>query len=135
MSVRAALQRFAEGGVLGSVTDDRRDAVLIALAEVLNNIAEHAYGGMAGPVTVNLRRGAGAVTVRVLDKGDTAPLFACAEAPDPAHLPEGGFGLPLIRALAEGLVQQRRLGCNVLCLRFSAHSPPEPRGMFPVRLK
>lgn len=119
LAVRAVLMRFERGAVLGAVSADHRDCVLLVLAEVLNNVAEHAYGGAVGPVAVSLRRGGGGIVAQVLDRGCDAPVIA-GLCPAPVDLPEGGFGFGLIRALATGVEQRRRMGCNVL--RFCVHA-------------
>lgn len=114
VTVRDALMRLQGGAVLGPLDADQRDCVLLVLAEVLNNVAEHAYDGAAGPVAVSLRLRGGSVVARVVDQGRLAPPMDAASDPDPDTLPEGGFGLGLIRALASGIDQRRRMGCNVL---------------------
>lgn len=123
LSVRAALVRLEHGAVLAPLGPDARDCVLLVLAEVLNNVAEHAYGGAAGPVTVSLRRDNGRVVARVLDRGGVAPSFSNGRKIDPEALPEGGFGFGLIRALAGAVCQKRRMGCNVLRMSMDAHNP------------
>lgn len=116
-AVRDALIRLEHGAVLGPLTDDSRSIILLVLAEVMNNIAEHAYRGEEGLASVCLWRKDGAVMARVVDRGLPAPaLPTAAETPNPAELPEGGFGLPLIRLLARELAQSRRCGCNVMQL-------------------
>lgn len=114
VAVRAALQRFEQGAVLASLGADHRDCLLLVLAEVLNNVAEHAYSGGSGPVTVSLRLCSGSAFARVVDRGVCAPPLGSGAGCDPLALPEGGFGTGLIRTLASGIVQHRRIGCNVL---------------------
>lgn len=114
LAVRAALLRLEAGAVLAPLTGDGRDCVLLVLAEVLNNVAEHAYGGAVGPVAVSLRSRGEIVMARVVDQGIVAPALTEGADCDPDDLPEGGFGFGLIRALASGIDQQRRMGCNVL---------------------
>lgn len=123
LAVRAALVRLERGAVLAPLCPDARDRVLLVLAEVLNNVAEHAYGGAAGPVTVSLRRDRGGVVARVLDRGGVAPSLDSGRRIDPETLPEGGFGLCLIRALAGAVSQKRRMGCNVLRICMNADNP------------
>lgn len=120
VSVRAALERFEAGVVLAPLGADHRDCVLLVLAEVLNNVAEHAYAGAVGPVAVTLRLRGGAVVARVVDKGGVAPALGMGGGSDPLALPEGGFGTGLIRTLASGICQESRMGCNVLQFRMEA---------------
>jgi serine/threonine-protein kinase RsbW len=116
----------------------------IVLAEVLNNVAEHAYaGGPAGAVELGLSLSGGTVDCTVCDRGAPLPRHlldppaVAAEGPDasPAdaglpviadELPEGGFGWQLIHALAENLRYARREGCNHLA--FSVTLGPGQRG-------
>lgn len=120
LSVRAALQRFEQGAVLAPLGADHRDCVLLVLAEVLNNVAEHAYAGGIGPVAVTLRLNGGGVIARVVDKGTVAPPLGMGNACDPLGLPEGGFGTGLIRTLATAVGQKNRMGCNILQFRMDA---------------
>ncbi len=113
-AVRAALQRLETGAALAPLTGDGRDCVLLVMAEVLNNVAEHAYRGAVGPVAVSLRTRGEIVMARVVDQGVAAPALTNGKDYIPDDLPEGGFGFGLIRALASEIGQQRRMGCNVL---------------------
>lgn len=124
LQVRDALMRFARTAVLARLGAGQRDIVLLVLAEVLNNVAEHAYGKAVGPVAVRLMARDGAVLARVTDRGGLAPAFDGATVQDPQGMPEGGFGLGLIRALASDIRQRRRLGCNVMTFRIDGDNPP-----------
>lgn len=132
LAVRDALLRLERGAVLDGLDRDQRDIVLLVLAEVLNNVAEHAYGGAAGPVAVSLRCRKGDVFARVVDRGVVAPLLGRGEGLDPLAMPEGGFGTGLIRTLAQGIGQSRRMGCNVLRFHVVADNPTESGPLFPV---
>lgn len=123
-SADAAAVRGALAGLLAAPTmaelgaDDRAIAELL-LAEVLNNVVEHAYGGQAGRIGLRLRRQGAGLCVCVVDGGRPMPdrrLPAVMPPPVGAgdDLPQGGFGWPLIRALAHRLRYRRHRGCNVL---------------------
>lgn len=129
LAVRAALLRVECGGLLAPLAAEHRDCVLLVLAEVLNNVAEHAYGGAPGPVAFTLRRWGQTVLLRVADRGGAALLPGPARPRRAETLPEGGFGLGLIRALARDVTRGRRLGCNVLRLRIPHDNPALPRGI------
>ena len=95
-------------------------AVEIVLAEVLNNVVEHAYGehgrGMVElDVELDVERGTKALLFAIRDEGqkmpgDDAPagkehdLGVCVD-----QMPEGGFGWFLIRELTE-VLRYRRIG-------------------------
>ena len=118
--VRAILDDVA--GVL--VAHDAADRSLncqIVLAEVLNNIIEHAYRGRGGPITLDLTCGGGRVAFAVADQGDPLPGIAdlgrrfpplCSDAP--MTWPEGGFGWALVRELARNIRYDRTDGTNRL---------------------
>ncbi|MBC2834913.1 ATP-binding protein [Paragemmobacter straminiformis] len=132
LAVRAALVRI-EGGPLAVLAPAQRETALLVMAEVLNNVAEHAYGGGHGPVSASLWLCHGQLCGRVLDKGVVPPVFTRGNRYDPATLPEGGFGLGLIRVLTERLVQRRRLGCNVLDFRLAGHNAQDTGDSFLIR--
>lgn len=92
-------------------------AVELVLAEALNNIFEHAYGGVRGPRPVTLScclRGDG-LHITLVDMGQPMPGGglplgrARSVEGDLADLPEGGFGWFLIKDLARD-VSYLRLG-------------------------
>jgi serine/threonine-protein kinase RsbW len=98
---------------------------VIVLAEVLNNVEEHAYSGRAGqPVRVELSLSASALDVVVRDGGAPLPegplpgaMMPRCEGDAPEHWPEGGFGWAIVRRLAVGLSYRCDADGNVL--RFS----------------
>ncbi len=96
-------------------------------AEAMNNIAEHAYAGVASPgwITLEVRLHRECLVGRLTDGGRPMPNCALppgqcalrANGPDEAvrsTLPEGGFGLQLMQALARDLRYARRGGYNAL---------------------
>ena len=102
-----------------------RMAVEIALAEALNNIVEHAYGGSPlGWIDVTVRRGGAATVVELRDAGvafdgpGPQPMQNTEGADAPADLPEGGFGRSLIANLTRSVQYRRSLGENHLRLDF-----------------
>ena len=105
----AAFRDMPLGGSLSGVVE-------IVLAEVLNNVVEHAYAAHGrGVVEVEVELTPAALLFRVLDDGRPMPE---GDAPaGAAHdldvvtddLPEGGFGWFLIRELTDDL-RYRRIG-------------------------
>lgn len=117
-AVRDNLARMMAAMPLAGLSDSGRGIAEIVLAEVLNNIAEHAYAGQAGPVTVTLCDTAQGIGCLVVDHGAPMPGGT---PPDgtlppqtPADLPEGGFGWHLIRSLTRDLDYARVAGANRL---------------------
>ena len=126
------LQATAEEirGVLGKVTRWMTAADLpaadcdtaeLVLAELLNNIAEHAYAGLPpGAVDIQLERLTKAIKVLLSDHGRSMPDGrlpggALPDANVPLEdLPEGGFGWFLIFTLTENLSYIRSGDRNML---------------------
>lgn len=89
----------------------------LVLAEVLNNVVEHAYDGQGGRIILSLRRGRGWLSVRVADRGRPYPGGTLPDDILPEPDAEGGFGWGLIRALASGIAYRRAGEWNVLVFR------------------
>lgn len=115
--VRAALasiNRFLAAN--GTATADRATAEIV-VAELLNNIVEHAYGeDDAGQILLEAGFCAGTLCVQVTDHGgampgETLPQGAPPDISGPVDtLPEGGFGWFLLRSLTQNL-RYTREGC------------------------
>ena len=122
--VRRALQKVLASPLLTNPNqtaqeDDLRGTAEIVLAEVLNNIVEHAYADQAGNITLRLVRHDGGLHCTVSDTGAPMPGLCLPEGrfqplDDLADLPEGGFGWFLIRSLVTELTYQRIDGENRL---------------------
>lgn len=122
LALRDGLQRImASGPVAALAPADQANAELL-LAEVLNNIGEHAYAGGSGPIRLWLAQVGGDLTIRVEDEGGPMPAGSppAGGPPDPLDLPEGGFGWFLIRQLSADLHYERQGGQNRLTLRLAA---------------
>ena len=96
-----------------------RDSVRIAVAEVLNNIVEHAYQKTKlGAVAVYLRPVDHGLSISIRDWGQP---YACkslplGEPPNPQVLAEGGYGWFLIRELMSKVTYERDRRSNRLTL-------------------
>ncbi len=102
------------------------DVVEIVLAEVLNNVVEHAYAGDGGGIVeLEVVREERALAFSVRDKGLPMPGGDMPEGR--AHdldamaddLPEGGFGWFLIRELTQDLSYARTGTGNELTFRIA----------------
>jgi len=82
----------------------------LVFAEVLNNIAEHAYVGLdVGSVEMTGETDGMPLTMDIRDQGHPMPGLSLPAGECPSHdspldsLPEGGFGWFLIKSLTENL--------------------------------
>lgn len=109
----------------GQLSVERAGMVEVALAEVINNIVEHAYGGNGdGEIRLSARLDCPLLRVEVCDDG--APLPGLAIPPSRpvdlavarGNLPEGGFGWILIHAVASDVRYTRSGGVNRLQVAF-----------------
>lgn len=95
-------------------------ATELVVAEVLNNVAEHAYGDCPGPVDIWVGKVPAGLSVVIIDRGapmpeGTPPLGRPLMQDVPLdQLPEGGFGWYLIRSLTQQLDYRREAGHNRL---------------------
>lgn len=120
-AIRDNLARMMAAMPLSGLSDTGRSSAELVLAEVLNNIAEHAYADQVGPVTVMVRDGAQGIDCLVVDQGAPMPGGTLPDGGQPgrtglvlADLPEGGFGWHLIHTLTRNLVYRRIAGANRL---------------------
>lgn len=112
------------------LAEDQVGGIEIALAEVVNNIVEHAYCGL-NPGDVNVRGWfeKDALNLHVSDHGhalpnEELPAGRPADVSGPIEdLPEGGFGWFMIRTLAREIRYARENGENHLHLTFDLIPP------------
>ena len=128
LGVRGALARVTAVLTPLSLTEGCRASVELVLAEVLNNVVEHAYAQSTGPIQLEIRLadgdGSTVLDCSVVDRGQPMPEGT----PPPggplildvplADLPEGGFGWYLIRSLTQELHYARETGRNRLSFRI-----------------
>jgi serine/threonine-protein kinase RsbW len=126
-AVRAALARLLAAAPVQGLAEDDRGTVELVLAEVLNNVAEHAYAGGSGPVEVGLCATPLGIACRIVDKGFAMPGGKLPDGtlPDvaPPDFPEGGFGWHLIRSLTADLTYARSAGQNRLSFLIPLTAP------------
>lgn len=125
-AVREALVRLTTSAPISDLSPDHRATAELVLAEVLNNVAEHAYAGCAGPVpgavSVSLWLTGTGLSCLVVDSGHPMPggTLPGGRLPE-TELPEGGFGWHLIRSLTKGLDYARVGGQNRLSFVIPRH--------------
>lgn len=128
--IRTALNDMRAWLQLCGFTPEILETSELVLAEVLNNIAEHAFPDhRPGNVDCRLSIEQDSVHVIIEDGGRPmpgghlpAPLLPKTDVPT-QDLPEGGFGWFLIFSLTEGLSYYRRGDRNVLNFRIPAAKP------------
>lgn len=120
-AVRSHLRAVEALGCPDATKSDRLEDVLIVLAEVLNNIVEHALAGIDdGWIECRLSRRNGSVSIETWDNGTPLPpaLLHMGSAPevttDVADLPEGGFGWFIVHSLTDDMMYERTNGHNRL---------------------
>ncbi len=125
-AVRAELDRLGDALGAAGVAKPLAERVRIVLAEVFNNIVEHAYAQQdAGPIRAAITHGDSTITCDIRDRG--AP-FAKGALPGqtwppidpdtPDTWPEGGFGWAMVRELTQDLSYRHRAGENILQFRI-----------------
>lgn len=115
VAIRESLARVAASGPLAGLSDNHRAKAEIVLAEVLNNITEHAYSGRVGEILLCLVTTPAGLDCLTEDRGAAMPAGGPPKGTLPEEdFPEGGFGWFLIRSLTCGLVYQRRDDRNIL---------------------
>lgn len=120
LEVRHALARVMAALEPLELPDACRCSTELVLAEVLNNVVEHAYATTPGPIMLELRQCDGALHCTVRDRGQpmpdgTPPSGRRALVDVPLEdLPEGGFGWFLIRSMTRQLDYFREIGGNRL---------------------
>ena len=123
-AVRCALGSVRESLRALSIEELTIGTVEIVLAEVSNNIVEHAYkNSTKGTVDLKCQRVEGLLFFEIRDNGTPLPHNEIPHKKqhdldsDLHLLPEGGFGWGLIRDMTLSLAYQRVDGQNIL--RFS----------------
>lgn len=121
VAVRRALIRVLAHPLMACEGPRMRGTVEIVLAEVLNNVIEHAYAGGTGRFEIRGRWLGGNLCLQVRDWGRALPGERLPEGLplDPwggGDPPEGGFGWYLIRSLSVGLRYRRQQDSNKLLI-------------------
>lgn len=119
LETRAALLAVCDGLRRAKLGEDDLSSIELILAEVLNNIVEHAYASGAGIVDLDMELRHDGLFCVVRDRGATIPGARppCPPLPriePPLELPEGGFGWHIIRSLTTQLGYRQENGWNAL---------------------
>ncbi|MBY6154832.1 ATP-binding protein [Vannielia litorea] len=129
LEVRRALERVLGDLSPLQLSEEDRGKVEVVLAEVLNNVVEHAYdAAAAGVIEITVLQGQQRLFCSVTDRGRAMPGLsapsgeaAVVDVPTEA-LPEGGFGWFLIRELSDNLSYRREGDGNRLTFSLKVGS-------------
>ena len=132
LAVRDALGQFLSALQPLSLSVEEAGTVELVLAEVLNNIVEHAYpeADTAGFITIACAHRQDGLHLQITDEGKPmpdgiAPLGQRASLDvELDDLPEGGFGWFLIQDLAKDVLYQRIGTENQLTMRLAVAVQP-----------
>ena len=115
-SIRDGLKCLFALNLLAPLTDESRGAVEIVLAEVLNNVVEHAYAKFPGKIEIWVTRRDSYLFLRIVDDGLPMPGgdLPGGKMVRTDDLAEGGFGWYMIRNLSHDLTYQRDGKRNIL---------------------
>ena len=124
--VRAGVMNASQFIADVGASEDDLTAIELALAEVLNNVVEHAYEGTTdGEMELRIAHQDPHVFFRILDSGRPMPngRLPLGNAADTAledfQQDEGGYGLFMIRQLARKLRYSREGHYNELSFRIT----------------
>jgi serine/threonine-protein kinase RsbW len=117
-AVREGLRQLMSLDSLQTLSEECRGTLEIVLAEVLNNVVEHAYRDGPGPIRICFDHLDTVLRVSIHDQGLPMPDLQLPKGElKPATFddpPEGGFGWFLIRSLAADLAYDREGDFNHL---------------------
>ena len=127
--LRRAVARFAR-----QISSEDAGRLELTLAEVLNNIVEHAYAELPpGPVSLSLHRQGSCLACLIVDEGRPLPGLQAPGgrmqevANDLRDLAEGGWGWALIRATTVELRYERLEDTNRLTFQLPLAGAAKPQ--------
>jgi serine/threonine-protein kinase RsbW len=130
-SIREALAEVRARLARMNLMEEELTTVEVVLAEVMNNVAEHAYAWRRdGEMVLGLRMTAEGLAISVTDDGLPMPNaeLPFGERLDPTlpldDMPEGGFGWLIIRQLAREVTYRRHQDVNQLSFRIAVGQRP-----------
>jgi len=108
--------------------EDKTFALDLCIVELVTNIVDHSYAGQPGEIRLDLEVGRGGAVLTILDRG---PAFDPLSVPTPEkpttieNARIGGYGIHLVRSMANGCRYERAEGRNVFTAYFGATAPRE----------
>lgn len=118
--VKHAAQALHKFGEEHGLPNDLVGQLELMLVEAINNVIEHAYSNQSGhEIELTMDKSDDAIYLAIYDQGIAPPdeiQQAPSDMPDEFSLPEGGWGLGLIHALADEVSYSRVNNKNKLLL-------------------
>ncbi|HLU09532.1 MAG TPA: SpoIIE family protein phosphatase [Oceanobacillus sp.] len=94
------------------VPEKIQSQIILALHELCINIVSHAYAGAEGEIQIEAVRYSDRIQFTIHDTGPHAYILTnSVDAPDPANLPEGGWGIYILHQVMDR-VEYRRLSAS-----------------------
>ncbi|MGI3169681.1 ATP-binding protein [Pseudooceanicola sp. C21-150M6] len=124
LAVRHALAEFIDRLRDATLEQEQLGTIELVLAEVLNNVVEHAYTDTGGHIGLHWSLGETGLLIRVEDSGRAMPgdiLKMTRRSAQDLRAPvisEGGYGWFLIDRLARNIVYRREGDRNILTFRI-----------------
>ncbi|MEP2782673.1 MAG: ATP-binding protein [Pseudoruegeria sp.] len=125
LSVRDALLKIENGLHSINAPDAVCGTAQMVLAEILNNVVEHAYASKDGEIEITLSPKGDMLFCLISDAGEPMPNNTLPEGrgvqddTDLMDLPEGGFGWLLINEYARNLNYRRNNDKNILTFQLA----------------
>lgn len=115
MDVRATMMRIEQFMQAHGASPELTSTLNLVLTEAMTNIARYAYPHDEGVIQCHLLLTDAFVRCCLHDQGiEFDPSARPCHPPDPANMPEGGFGIFLIRSLTQDLTHRYENGINTL---------------------
>jgi serine/threonine-protein kinase RsbW len=128
LAIRNGLAALVTLPMIRDLSESNRGTVEIVVAEVLNNVVEHAYANRQGIIQLLICPQGTSLRFEVRDDGAALPDHQLPQGHAPALtqdiLPEGGFGWFLIRSFANDLSYRREEDNNVLSFAIECSENP-----------
>lgn len=84
-----------------------RENLALAVHELCTNIIQHGYAGTSGSIVIRTERDSDSLNITITDEAPNAYSRARNIPPDPLDMPEGGWGMHIIRQFVDDVYYER----------------------------